>query len=92
MNKELNYAELEEENEMLLMAHMERNDAKRSDTWFLDSSCSNHICANEGLFSSIDMTCFHTVKLGNNTSIKVTRKGGVKLTLNEVRYTISNVY
>ena len=44
MNKELNYAELEED-EMLLIAHMERHEAKKSDTWFLDSGCSNHMCA-----------------------------------------------
>ena len=34
---------LEEEDEMLLMAHMKRYEAKRSDVWFLDSSCSNHV-------------------------------------------------
>ena len=49
MNKELNYAEREEEDEMRLMAHMERHEAKRSDAWFLGSGCSNHTCANEGI-------------------------------------------
>ena len=44
MNKELNYVELEEDDKMLLMAHMERHKAKRSDVWFLDSGCSNHVC------------------------------------------------
>ena len=34
MNKKLNYAQLEGEDEMLLMAHMERHEAKRSDAWF----------------------------------------------------------
>ena len=31
MNKELNYAEREEEDEILLIAHMERHEAKMSD-------------------------------------------------------------
>ena len=103
MNKELNYAELEEEDEMLLMAHMERHEAKMSDAWLLDSGCSNHMCAldsgcsnlmcaSECMFSSLDKTFFHIVKLGNNTSMKVMGKGAVKLTLHGVRCTISNVY
>ena len=44
MNKELNYA------------HMERHEEKRSSAWFLDSSCSNHMCSLEVMFSSIDKT------------------------------------
>ena len=44
-NKELNYnTKLEEEDEMLLMAHMERHETKRSDAWFLDFSCSHRVC------------------------------------------------
>ena len=92
MNKELNYAELEEEDEMLLMAHMLRHEAKRSDAWFLDSGFSNHMCASEGMFSSLDKTFSHIEKLGNNTGRKVMGKGAVKLTLHGVRCTISNVY
>ncbi|XP_023513247.1 uncharacterized protein LOC111777763 [Cucurbita pepo subsp. pepo] len=67
MNKELDYAELEEEDEMLLMAHMEKREAKRSDAWFLDSGCSNHMCASECMFSSLDQTFSHILKLGINT-------------------------
>ena len=43
-NKEANYAELDEEEEMLLMSYMELYKAKREDAWFIDSRCSNHIC------------------------------------------------
>ena len=49
------------------------------------------MCANEGIFSSLDKTS-HAVNLGNNTSIKVTGYGAMKLTLHGVRYTISNMY
>ena len=44
------------------------------------------------MFSSLDKTFSQIVKLGNNTNIKGTGKGAVKLTLHGVRYTISNVY
>ena len=57
---------------MLLMAHMKRHEAKSSDAWFLDYGCSNQMCANEGIFLSLDKTLFHTFKLGNNISMKVT--------------------
>ncbi|PNX70814.1 retrovirus-related Pol polyprotein from transposon TNT 1-94 [Trifolium pratense] len=42
-NKETNYAELDDDEELLLMALVEENEAKRNDAWFLDSGCSNHI-------------------------------------------------
>ena len=44
------------------------------------------------MFSILDKIFSHIVKLGNNTSMKVTEKGAVKLTLHGARYTISNVY
>lgn len=40
--KEANYAEGQEE--MLLMTHVDINQAKNEDLWFLDSGCSNHMC------------------------------------------------
>ena len=36
-DKEANYAELGGEDEMLLMAYVERNDARRKDAWLLNS-------------------------------------------------------
>ena len=38
---------------MTLMTHMARHKTKRSDTWFLNSGCSHHMCASEGMFSSL---------------------------------------
>ena len=35
-NKEANYAELDEEDEMLLMSYMELCKARREDAWFID--------------------------------------------------------
>nr|AFP55578.1 copia-type polyprotein [Rosa rugosa] len=74
-----NYAELEEEEELLLMAYVEINNSKREDVWFLDSGCSNHMCGNRKWFSNLDETFKHSVKLGNNTRMAVTGKGNIKL-------------
>ena len=48
--------------------------------------------ANEGIFSSLNKIFSHTVKLGINTSMKLTVKVVVKLILHGVCYTISKVY
>ncbi|KAL2232747.1 UNVERIFIED_CONTAM: hypothetical protein Sindi_1454700 [Sesamum indicum] len=92
-NKEANYAEVEEdEDELLLMAYDELHENKGSDVWFLDLGCSNHMCGNQGMFSSSDTTFSHTVKLGNNTKMKVIGKGVVKLVLKGISYIIGDVY
>ena len=41
VNKEVNYTKLKEEDEMLLITQI--HEAKMSDVWFLDSSCSNSL-------------------------------------------------
>jgi hypothetical protein len=43
-DKKANYAEVDEEEEMLLMAVMETNNAKREEVWYLDFGCTNHMC------------------------------------------------
>ena len=50
------------------------------------------MCGNENMFSSLDKTFTHSVKLGNNTRMRVSRKGTVKLFLKENCYTIGEVY
>ncbi|KAF2295179.1 hypothetical protein GH714_031933 [Hevea brasiliensis] len=91
-SKEANYAELEEEDELLLMAYVELHETSRSDAWFVDSGCSNHMCGNSKMFSNLDTDFTHSVKLGNNTRMKVTGKGVIKLFLQGVCYTVSDVY
>lgn len=59
--KEANYAELNEEEELLLMANVDLHQAKREEVWFLDSGCSNHMTGNKMWFSSLDEGYRHTV-------------------------------
>ena len=88
-NREANYVELEED-DLLLMAYV--GETKRKDIWFVDSGCSNHMCNNKGMFSSLDMTFSHSVKLGNNNKMEVAGKGVVKLMLGEILYIVGDVY
>lgn len=91
-NKEANYAELEEKDEMLLMSYVELHEAKRKCAWFLDSGCSNHMCGDQAMFSRLDENFKHSVKLGNNTRMDVIGKGDVKLLINGVNHIITEVY
>ncbi|GAU48606.1 hypothetical protein TSUD_327180 [Trifolium subterraneum] len=78
-NKETNYAELDDEEELLLMALVEENEAKRNDAWFLHSGCSNHMCGDKGMFLNIVEGQKHSVKCGNNSRMSVAGKGSVRL-------------
>ncbi|KAF2283986.1 hypothetical protein GH714_017769 [Hevea brasiliensis] len=49
-------------------------------------------CHDLEMFSSLDTSFTHSVKLGNNARMKVTGKGEVKLSLKGVCYTVSDVY
>ncbi|KAK9931772.1 hypothetical protein M0R45_019036 [Rubus argutus] len=90
--KEANYAEVDEQEEMLLMAYVEMNGAKREHLWFLDSRCSNHMCGDRSLFSELNEGFRQMVKLGNNTRMNVAGKGNVKLQLNGYNHVVSEVF
>ncbi|GAA0173161.1 transmembrane signal receptor [Lithospermum erythrorhizon] len=91
--KEAHYTTVEEEeDDMLLMAQSEVSGKELSKVWFIDSGCSNHMCRSEELFTSLDKTFSHSVKLGNDTKLTVIGKGIVKIKLNNVTYSIGDVY
>uniref|UniRef100_A0A2N9FH80 Integrase catalytic domain-containing protein n=1 Tax=Fagus sylvatica TaxID=28930 RepID=A0A2N9FH80_FAGSY len=90
--KEANYAELEEKEEMLLMSYVELNQSRREDVWFLDSGCSNHMCANKEWFSDLDEEFRQSVKLGNNSKMAVLGKGNIRLQIAGVTQVITDVF
>jgi len=92
VNKEANYAELNNEEEILLMSHMELYENNGEDAWFLDSRCSNHICEDNALFCELNEEFRQLVKLGNNTRMIVLGKGKVKLYLDKVHHIITDVF
>ncbi|VVA34706.1 PREDICTED: Retrovirus-related Pol poly from transposon [Prunus dulcis] len=76
------------EEEMLLITSKKR---RLGDTWYLDSSCSNHMSGNKLLFSDLNETFRENVKLGNNTSICVMGEGNIKILMNNNMHTITSV-
>ena len=91
-NKEANYAEFDEEEEMFLMSYEEKHGVQREDTWILDFGCSNHMCGDRSMFSDLNEDFRHSVKLGNNTRMNVMGKGNVKLLINGVNHVVAEVY
>ncbi|XP_050126054.1 uncharacterized protein LOC126603292 [Malus sylvestris] len=89
-DKEANYAEVNEEDDMLLMSYVESHE--RTDAWFLDSRCSNHMCGNRDMFTNLDESFVHSVKLGNNSRMNVIGKGSVKLVVNGINHIVHEVY
>ncbi|GJT82884.1 retrovirus-related pol polyprotein from transposon TNT 1-94 [Tanacetum coccineum] len=78
--------------ELLLMAYAEHEETKNKEAWFLDSGCSNHMTGNKDWFVQIDDSFKHTVKLGNNSRLAVTGKGNIRLEVQGITQTITNVY
>ncbi|KAK9107817.1 hypothetical protein Syun_023828 [Stephania yunnanensis] len=73
-NNGAHFAEIEGKDEVLLMAYVELQGTRRRDVWFVDSGCSNHMCGERSMFSSLDTAFTHNVKLGNNHKLVVDGK------------------
>ncbi|GAU43011.1 hypothetical protein TSUD_28300 [Trifolium subterraneum] len=86
-----NYAEFNDEEEMLLMAKTNCEEMKE-EIWFLDSGCSNHMIGNKDWMYEFDETYRDSVKLGDDSKMQVMGKGNVKLSINGRVHVISSVY
>ncbi|VFR00741.1 unnamed protein product [Cuscuta campestris] len=45
--------------------------------WYLDSGCSNHMCGDKNVFTTLDESFRNTVKFGDNSTVSVMGKGTV---------------
>ncbi|WJZ80278.1 hypothetical protein VitviT2T_000212 [Vitis vinifera] len=74
------------------MAHVDGKEASKEELWFLDSGCSNHMCGKKELFSRLDESFSTSVKLGDNSSMAVTRKGNIRMFVNGIVQLITEVF
>ena len=70
--------------EILLMVHVDVKEASKEELWFPDSGCSNHMCGKKELFSRLDESFSTSVKLGDNSSMVVIRKGNTRTLVNGI--------
>ncbi|XP_015572315.1 uncharacterized protein LOC107260930 [Ricinus communis] len=90
--KEANYAELNDHEEILLMSCVKVNHALCEDIWFLDSGCSNHMSGNKAAFCELNETFWEKVKLENGTNMLILGKGRVRLNVNGSNHVITDVF
>jgi len=64
------------------------------DDWFLDSSCSNHMCNKKEYFVDLNEKFADNVKLGNNAIlvVKGKGKGNVQLQINNQIQVLTEVF
>lgn len=87
-----NYADLEESEEMVLMAYVDMFGGDRDVVWYIDSGCSNHMCGDSSLFCELEEGFNKVVRLGNYASMNVVGKGSVRLNVKGVNYLVRDVY
>ncbi|XP_014502993.1 uncharacterized protein LOC106763306 [Vigna radiata var. radiata] len=78
-----NYAEFNDEEEILLMAHEEQQ-MQEDERWYFDSGCSNHMTRNKTWFLNLEEEHSKTVKLGNDTHMTVAAKGSIQIHVNGI--------
>jgi len=89
--KKANYAKVDEEDEILLMAYEDLQQQIKN-CWYIDSGCSNHMIGNKEWFLSLEEELCRTVKLGNDTHMKVVAKGSIRMQINRMSQILTNVY
>jgi hypothetical protein len=80
----------------LLMA-VTNSDTDKSNLWYLDTGCSNHMTGNKKWFQKLDNSVRRNIKFADNSQITsagmgtvlVKRKDGQESTINEVLYVSS---
>ncbi|KAH9780410.1 hypothetical protein KPL71_008072 [Citrus sinensis] len=78
-DKNINYAELDEDEEMLLMSYVEMHNSKIEEVWFLDSGCTNHRSGDKRWFIELDESFRQMVKIGNNSKMAVMGNGNIRI-------------
>ena len=91
--KGVNYAEVdEEEEELLLMAYADLSTEEERGKWFLDSGCSNHMTGEKDWFVELDESFKHSVRLGNSSRMAVQGKGKVRFEVEGIVQVVTEVY
>lgn len=104
----VNYAEYEDNEELLLMASVDIEEYEKEThlfmasidgenpgkgcIWFLDPACSNHMLGSRDWFIRMDETYEQKDKLGNGHRMDVKGLGDIRLIVDGISQVITNVY
>ncbi|PNX80846.1 copia-type polyprotein [Trifolium pratense] len=88
----VNYAEFNEHEEVLLMTKQDATIQAKIEVWYLDSGCSNHMIGNKEWLFNFDDAFRESVKLGDDSKMHVMGKGKLKLYIGGITQVMSEVY
>lgn len=72
-----NFAENKEAETLLMAYHV--NDESKSDVWYVDTGCSNHMCGSKSSFSYLNENFHSTVSFGDCSTVDVMGKGDINI-------------
>ncbi|KAD5317806.1 hypothetical protein E3N88_17752 [Mikania micrantha] len=55
------------------------SNTQETNVWYLDTGATNHMTGNKGLFSNLNTEVEGTVRFGDNSCVKIERKGSILL-------------
>ncbi|XP_022003226.1 uncharacterized protein LOC110900654 [Helianthus annuus] len=80
----------EQEDTMFMIFNME--EAVKSDCWYLDSGCNNHMTGNRELFTHLDESLKKEVRTGDDKRLEVLGSGDVSISIRGRARKIPNVF
>ena len=93
VDEKINYVEEKtDEKETLFLAQKE-GDCGQTNSWYLDSGTSNHMCGRKDMFVELDESVSRNVSFGDDSNVAVKGRGNILIRLKDGRHQfISNVY
>ncbi|MCI06901.1 retrovirus-related Pol polyprotein from transposon TNT 1-94, partial [Trifolium medium] len=88
---DVNSAEFNDNEEMLLMTKQDSTMQAKSEVWFLDLGCTNHMVGTKEWLFDFDEGFRESVKLGDDSKMHVMGKGKLKLYIGGITQVISEV-
>ncbi|KAL6286215.1 hypothetical protein ACE6H2_010605 [Prunus campanulata] len=88
-----NFAEKEKEDDGAILMVCQTMEKPQKNVWYLDTGCSNHMCGEKSIFSTIDESFTTTVRFGDDSKVSVLGKGDIKIWAKDnTVHTISSVF
>lgn len=91
-SENVNFAEFDDTEEMLLMDQEKVSTRRKKEVWFHDSGCSNHMIGTKDWLFDYDDAFRESVKIGDDPKMHVIGKGNLKLCIGGKIQIITNVY
>ncbi|CAL8156612.1 unnamed protein product [Prunus armeniaca] len=74
-----NFAEKEKEDDGAILMVCQTMEKPQKNVWYLDTGCSNHMCGEKSIFSTLDESLTTTVRFGDDNKVSVLGKGDIKI-------------